>query len=205
MRASGSSMASASFNSNSRLQVLGLAVGTVEKIEPLRFLKIGSRVLSVLDLASELERVTRVCGVKDLVMEDTGILSSLCRVLCSNQVAELHSPPHPNLLSLQDVGHSLRKMLTCTTKECESLTSTSVDLFAKQVLPRCYGRSLFKYLDGTIGIVSQGAKPGDKVVMWLGCDSAMALRPGQDNRYRLVGEAMYDGAMDGSAYLGILP
>ncbi|KAF8864312.1 hypothetical protein BDZ45DRAFT_34306 [Acephala macrosclerotiorum] len=205
LRASGSSTASASFEVNGCLRVLGLTIGTIETTEPFRFPTTGSRMFPVLKLALELERVARVCNVKDLVMEDAGILLDLSRVLCANKVAELYSPPHLNFPSLQDAEHSLREMLSCTIEECEGLTSTSVNLFARQVFYTCYGRSLFKCLDGTIGIVPQGVKPGDKVVVWLGCDSAMALRSVWDNWYRPLGEAIYGGAMDGSAFLGILP
>jgi hypothetical protein len=68
----------------------------------------------------------------------------------------------------------------------------------------CPGRAIF-ITYGHLGIGTKAAQPGDIVTAILGCPSAMILRPTKDNRFRVVGEALCHGFMDGEGLLGSLP
>lgn len=46
---------------------------------------------------------------------------------------------------------------------------------------------------------------GDIVVVLIGCDYPMILRPTKEGNYKFVGQAYYDGFMNGEALLGPVP
>ena len=79
-----------------------------------------------------------------------------------------------------------------------------LNLLFTQVLTRCEGRSIFRAQDGNFGLVPCAARKGDIVVVFLGCDKPLVLRP-TGSRYKIVGEAYLDGFMEGEALLGPLP
>ncbi|CZR58212.1 uncharacterized protein PAC_08103 [Phialocephala subalpina] len=66
-------------------------------------------------------------------------------------------------------------------------------------------RSLFKSSEGYLGLGPAGTQPGDIIVVLLGCPSAMILRPVQNDKYQVVGEALCQGYLYGEGLLGPLP
>lgn len=60
----------------------------------------------------------------------------------------------------------------------------------------CYERFVFTTREGRLGLGPSTAEPGDKIVVLLGCDVPVLLRP-LDEGYRLVGECYVDGVMYG--------
>jgi Heterokaryon incompatibility protein (HET) len=202
---SGLSKASAKFRADACLEVCGRTIGTIEMTEPFRLPNPGSRESTAHSVSTELRRISSLLNLDDLLDDESQSLARLCRVLCSNTVLEVISYPGSDYLSLQDATNSLRETLRFTAENFGSDATASMKQFINIVLVNCQGRSLYRYLDGTIGLASKYVTLGDKVVVCLGCDTAMVLRPFRENQYRLIGEAVYDGAMDGSAFLGSLP
>ena len=203
IKVSGLSKASAKFRVGACLEVCGRTIGTIEIIEPFRLPSPGSRESTSRNVSLELQRITSILNLDGLLDDDSPSLVMLCRVLCASSVLEAVS--FPFFLSFQDAMDSLREALRLTTEDLDSDAVTRMKSFINSVLVNCYGRSLYRCLDGTIGLAPDFIRLGDKIAIWLGCDTAMVLRPFRENQYRLLGEAVYDGAMDGSAFLGPLP
>jgi len=62
----------------------------------------------------------------------------------------------------------------------------------------CLDRFVYTTANGRLGLGPAILKPGDKIVILLGCRVPVLLRP-QEGRYRLVGESYVDGIMYGEA------
>jgi hypothetical protein len=70
----------------------------------------------------------------------------------------------------------------------------------------CLGRSLFATSDGKIGLGPNSMQEDDVLAILLSCPTVMILRPlGTDHHYRVIGNAICSGFMDGEAILGSLP
>jgi hypothetical protein len=204
---SGPSRASATFKSDGCLEVVGSIVGVIDMVEPFRFPDPGSRENTFRSVYSELQRICRALDWDELLIQDSPNLDRLCRVLCPNSVLEVISSSMSDYryLGFQDVRMSMKEALRSRNDGITNV-SAGMKIFINSVLLNCYSRSLIYCRNGTIGLAPRFAEEGDKVTVWLGCDTAMVLRYDKSNqRYRLIGEAIYDGAMDGSAFLGPLP
>lgn len=68
----------------------------------------------------------------------------------------------------------------------------------------CTNRSIIRGTEGNIGLAPATASPGDVIAALLGCPSIMILRPA-GGRYRVIGEAVYQGFHYGEGFLGPLP
>jgi hypothetical protein len=66
-------------------------------------------------------------------------------------------------------------------------------------------RVFFWTKGGYVGLGAEFAQPGDKVVVFLGCARPMVVRPVENGKYKLVGDAYVPGLMNGEAILGPLP
>ncbi|KAI4266345.1 MAG: hypothetical protein L6R35_006959 [Caloplaca aegaea] len=59
--------------------------------------------------------------------------------------------------------------------------------------------------EGLIGMAPEACRENDCIVVLLGCQSPMVLRPTDDGSFLVVGECYVQGLMDGEALLGPLP
>jgi hypothetical protein len=202
---SGLSKTLARFREDTCLEVCGRTIGTIEMAEPFRLPNPGSRESTSRNVFLELQRITSLLNLDGLLDAGSQNLAKLCRVLCSNSVLEVISSSTLDYLNFQNAMNSLREALRFPNEHLGSDATTSVKPFINSMLVNCYGRSLYRCSDGTIGLASETVTLGDKVAAWLGCDTATVLRPFRDNQYRLLGEAVYDEALDGAAFLGSLP
>jgi hypothetical protein len=87
----------------------------------------------------------------------------------------------------------------------ESDLSRSECLFLFQVATMLRSRVVYKTSSGTFGIAPKSAEPGDIVAVFLGCHSAMVLRPCDGNTYKVIGESYCFGYSSGEGLLGPLP
>lgn len=205
---SGLSKASVTLKGDGCLEVVGKTIGTIDMVEPFQLPDPESQASMFPRVCTELRRLCHVLDWSDLLIQDGPNLDRLCSVLCPTSVLEIISSSKSDYryLSFQDVRTSLREALRYNGNEETLVLGTGMRIFINSVLLNCYGRSLIHCHNGTIGLAPRYAREGDRVTVWLGCDTAMVLRHDKSkNRYRLIGEAIYDGAMDGSAFLGPLP
>jgi hypothetical protein len=87
----------------------------------------------------------------------------------------------------------------------ESDQSRSEHVFLVRVAGMLCGRVVYKTSSDTFGIAPKSAEPGDTVTVFLGCDSAMVLRPCDGNTYNVIGESYCFGYSSGEGLLGPLP
>lgn len=194
---SGLSPASANFRADKCLEVHGVTVGTIKMTEPFRRSDPDSRIITS-DICSELYRICLILDGFNLINGDDRNLDRLCRILCPNTVLDV-TPS-----SISEIKTCLKTALKYLSEDINAVPY--MKKFLNAVLVNCYKRSLFRCENGMIGLGPRFASEGDKVVVLLGCDTAMILRPSKStHQYRLIGEAVYDGAMDGSVFLGPLP
>jgi hypothetical protein len=79
-------------------------------------------------------------------------------------------------------------------------------LFLSQVASICKARSIFLTEDGEIGLAPKMAREDDIVVVLLGCQVPIILRPTNNtSQYQVVGEAYFQSVMHQEALLGSLP
>ncbi len=70
--------------------------------------------------------------------------------------------------------------------------------------PLATGRSFFITYDGNVGLGPRSINIGDRIVVVLGADSAMAFRDAKNCSFKVVGEAYLDGCTSSEALLGPL-
>lgn len=66
-------------------------------------------------------------------------------------------------------------------------------------------RSIIMTQGGYVGLAPKIAHQADCIVVFLGCQSPIILRPKGDEDYLVVGEVYVDGLMTAEAFLGPLP
>ncbi|KAE9366430.1 HET-domain-containing protein, partial [Stipitochalara longipes BDJ] len=198
--AGGQSMPLVTFKGDGILQVAGVAIANILVAE--RFAPESEEYI-----AMEVQRIAHKMDLENFINKTPGNLRELSRVLCSNDFSSQYSPPREGYPSLNDSEIFLRALLNGSSDDQEAIESISLidEIYLDYVLRFCSGRSLFRSTDGHIGLGPEGAKSGDIITAWLGCGSAMILRPTGSGEYLVVGEAYCSGVMDGSAFLGPLP
>ncbi|PMD34559.1 HET-domain-containing protein [Hyaloscypha variabilis F] len=200
--ASGSSMSWVAFKDDRILQVAGIAIATIRVTENFSLGPCGSQTYGAFALG--LKRMAEQMDLEGFVNESSGNLRELARVLCSNDFSSQMSQPtagYPSLSDSETILQAILKESFDFQGHIEYIYKTYLDCVATY----CYGRSLFRSTNGHIGLGPEGAKPGDLITAWLGCDSVMILRPTGSGQYLVIGEAYCSGVMDGSAFLGPLP
>ena len=186
---------------NGILGVTGVTIGVIEDLEVFE-LQEGA---TDMDIVHSLKRI--LTGTEFLLpfTADAKGLTTLWLVLSSCYFSERFHPPRFNA-TCRGLKESLR-FISCLLESTFDERGFSwnerrvFNLFAH----KCLGRAIFITRDGHLGMAPKAAQPGDIVTVLLGCPSAMILRPTKDNRFRVVGEALCHGFMDGEALLGPLP
>ncbi len=73
--------------------------------------------------------------------------------------------------------------------------------FEYALFSAAYGRTFCRFDDGRVGWVPDKAEVGDQVVIFLGAQVPILLRP-HGSAYLVVDETYVDGMMDGQAFEG---
>ncbi|KAL9018203.1 MAG: hypothetical protein Q9185_004476 [Variospora sp. 1 TL-2023] len=125
--------------------------------------------------------------------KDADILSYRCEPL--NKI----------MLDFTEVMTRFLKLLDLTEKVSEDFLwdcSIFLDLFYNNVVGRAF---ILTQKEGLIGMAPEACRENDCIVVLLGCQSPMVLRPTDDGSFLVVGECYVQGLMDGEALLGPLP
>ncbi|KAH7348375.1 heterokaryon incompatibility protein-domain-containing protein [Rhexocercosporidium sp. MPI-PUGE-AT-0058] len=108
-------------------------------------------------------------------------------------------------------GHFCKELLlpTGNSEGKEDNEFNEIDsAFVFQLFRRlAIGRAFFTTAEGYIGVCPESAQIGDCVVVILGCEVPLVLRPYEDNKenFIVVGECYVPGIMNAEAILGRLP
>lgn len=96
-------------------------------------------------------------------------------------------------------------MLTSNTGEPPAALLVLETLIMDVVAAFLLGRSIVVLSNGTIALAPQDTQAGDVMAVLLGCDSPIVLRLLDADKYMVVSEAFYDGAMYGESISGPFP
>ena len=189
LHAGANSEAEVAFPIDGVLRVTGCMVGGIDAIEPFELSEPNARPDTDVEVAMEVRRVIQRFSIPDLLDQRGLKMRSLCRLLLSDRFSELYVPPDQNQVSIESTEQTLRDILTRPTADFvkDMLLSTSSRRILKHIFYYCFGRGLIKLLDGTLGLAYKTARRVDKVVVWLGCYSAMVVRPFKGVYFQLWG------------------
>ncbi|KAF8860397.1 HET-domain-containing protein [Acephala macrosclerotiorum] len=129
------------------------------------------------------------------------LLDAFVRTLICGMVKGPLPPDSGDCLNMDDC----RKAFIACVSKGEQQQNTAIYTFFLQIfLP---GRAFFVTDEGYIGLGPASARPGDRVMVILGCPVPILLRPvpGRREYYQVVGECFVDGLMAGEGLLGPLP
>ncbi|KAK5123885.1 hypothetical protein LTR85_002081 [Meristemomyces frigidus] len=190
--AAASSQSAACVGMDSTLRCEGIAVAKLAKVVPFQGLdhtllqgdRLGRKLVQMVDQVTEDEELLRNKDYREV----------LCRVLTQNNLRNRFAQPIE-----QQSEACLRETLGMreAALSVKDRQSGRRDLFHI-----CAGRSLCVSDERRFCLAPGAALPGDVIAVLLGCTSAVILRSSAAGTYQVIGEAYYDGVMDGEAVLG---
>jgi hypothetical protein len=182
------------------LKVEGVVVAVIQEVDPILL-----RPTHLDDEAIiELNRIATRAGFKGTAFQSHRH-EAFTRAVSTNGFAERLSPPVNYLPSAKQSEKVLFGILMSDTNNDLEGSRDDLQLVLQHVKRVCQGRSFYITKEMVPGLGPLGTKPGDHVTVLLGCNRPMILRPTEYGSYKVVGEAYYDGYMDGEALLGPLP
>jgi hypothetical protein len=188
------------FLDSGRLKVSAAHIGTIDKFRPLelalpvRLTRIATALLQLLSTI-------------DLNADYMGLCSRLdafVRTLCLDDFAELRDPPVPS--SRSNFKASRQYLMELVSGKADpSDISTAAERFLTRVWNDLKYRCIFETAEGHIGLGTISAELGDQVIVIIGCDVPMLVRPLSDDNFKVVGACYTCGIGSGEALLGQLP
>ena len=179
------------------LTVQGLLIGVVEKVHVIP--AFGSR--STISAIQDLKRIATSALFFPLQEHQ---LKAFCRTITGNDVRERCSPVLDALPSLIQLEILMKDLLEASPVY-EGTIMRKISSSLRIINSYCSGRTFFSSHEGRFGLGPYNARPGDLVAVLLGCRMPMMLRTCSEGGYQVIGEAYYDGFMNGEALLGPLP
>ena len=184
------------------LSVAGVAVATIENVQPMRFGETGEDFLTMLTTLWIMVMSNSTTAI-DL---ETSQLSTVCNTLCAGGFRHTSIPNHKHSPDFKSVMQSFKTILATGSILFGDVDSQK-EWFSYEAALKgtCDNRSFFVTKGGSVGIAPLSARPGDMVCVLLGCYSTVLLRQTRDDTYQLVGQSYMSGANAGEALLGPLP
>ncbi|KAL8959728.1 MAG: hypothetical protein Q9193_003453 [Seirophora villosa] len=128
-----------------------------------------------------------------------------CRTLCCDDFSYRFEPLNKNWLDFpKTMTHFLRFADMTEEVSDDFLRECSVllDSFYHVAVGRAF---IVTHNEGLIGFAPEHCRENDCIVILLGCQSPMVLRPTNDGSFLVIGECYVNGLMEGEALLGPLP
>lgn len=128
-----------------------------------------------------------------------------CRTICCNLFSDRFEPLNENVLDFpKTMTRFLR--LADSTEEVSDDFLRECEWFLLDFYNFAAGRAfIVTHREGLIGLTPEACRENDCIVILLGCQSPMVLRPTNDGSFLVVGECYIQGLVDGEALLGPLP
>jgi hypothetical protein len=193
------------FQQGGILQVSGVLVTAIERTEALNLSISEAAKLSPQPCILELQRVVSQIGFQDEHLHSKEKLRELCQTLCTDQVSDRYYPSTPKYPTRRSSEESLTELLNLRINSEYIGVKQEALKFMSGLLRFCEGRSLFRSTQGRSGLGPKTARAGDIVTVVLGVSNGLVLRPTNDHKFQVVGEAYYNDIMNGQALLGPLP
>jgi len=131
-------------------------------------------------------------------------MSRFCRVLCANLFSGLLHPALEIYPNLEQSVADLDEALNIYGLRPQALINR-LSRYFYWCQTYLSGKSLFLTKENQLGIGPNDMQENDIVVVLLGCEALMILRPAGSGQYQVVGEAYLEGFADTEALLGPLP
>lgn len=126
----------------------------------------------------------------------------MCRTLAVGDFSDMFEPIDPHSLDFQGTVDNVLKI----THSTPNVTPRGRTSFLRQFESTALGRVLIITRDNkSLGLAPQACREGDWIVVLLGCQSPMVLRPNDDGSFIVIGECYVHEIMNGEALLGPLP
>ncbi|KAK0670194.1 putative heterokaryon incompatibility protein [Cercophora samala] len=142
------------------------------------------------------------------------LYGNLSDVFEAGQESKVH---RPDLLSLQEAKELMLIIWKARSFHeiwcLDDPTWQRMERFLSKIGDRMKGRSVFRTVDGDIGVASSSVEPGDVVCVLLGCPVPVLLTPKETDgsspddpkQWQVSGSCFVVGWMDGEAITGPLP
>jgi len=184
------------------LSVAGVAVATIENVQPMHFGETGETFLIMLRTLW----IMVMSNPTNAIDLEISQLSAVCSTLCADEFRHTSIPEREQLPDFKSVIQTFKTILATGSLLFGDVDSQK-DWFSYGAIlsATCDNRSFFVTKGGSVGIAPLSARPGDMVCVLLGCYSTVLLRQTRDDTYQLVGQSYMSGVNAGEALLGPLP
>ncbi|KAL8684828.1 MAG: hypothetical protein Q9218_008117, partial [Villophora microphyllina] len=206
-RACWNSMAQARYTEGGPLIVTGCYAATVREVVPIPILdREQYSGEEVPELEETYAALRKLCSVirGDALMNLDQQAEALCRTLCCNSFADRYEPINRNWLDFQKVMERFPRLIDPASEAPRDFLIESAE-FLDAFYVSALERAVVLTKQGYIGLVPERCQPNDVIVVILGCQSPMVLRPTNEGHYHVVGECFVHGMMTGEILLGPLP
>ncbi|KAL8928745.1 MAG: hypothetical protein Q9208_001523 [Pyrenodesmia sp. 3 TL-2023] len=129
----------------------------------------------------------------------------LCLILFINLFSERWEPEDQRYPAFYATTRRFLELTDTTYEVSDAMIIDSAKLLDNFYF-NSFGRAfIITSNKGMIGLAPDTCRENDCIVILLGCESPMVLRPTNDGYYTVVGECYVHGLMEGEALLGPLP
>ncbi|KAH8592935.1 heterokaryon incompatibility protein-domain-containing protein [Bisporella sp. PMI_857] len=184
-----------------------LKVAGVHLQETIRITKTFSPISAKYPLRELVPQLYELAKESDVQHGGCTSIDMFCRTLATNGFSDLYYPPATVLPDLENSKILLSTLLGYSHNRPfnEETLDHCRKGFVDMIWTYANSRSFFFTTTGKIGLAPQSTKPGDQIVVFLGCRSPMLLRPVSREKFQLVGEVFFNDACFGQSFLGPIP
>ncbi|KAI4201529.1 MAG: hypothetical protein LQ350_003144 [Teloschistes chrysophthalmus] len=186
------------------LMVTGCYAATVRRVVP-----VSDHTLDLEEQDTQREFLMPVIRLLSTIQDDGSVdlgqgVEAVCRTLVCDEFADRWEPIATDRIDFRKTIKCFHALLDNTIKASDDVP---IDFrkFLSTFHTTCFGRAFIFTEHGYIGLAPERCQPHDVVVMVLGCQSPMVLRPTNTAEYLVVGECYIHGMMSGELFLGSLP
>ncbi|KAL9048194.1 MAG: hypothetical protein Q9206_006180 [Seirophora lacunosa] len=138
-----------------------------------------------------------------LYLEQTAEMA--CRTVCCDYFSDRCEPLNESALDFPKTMTRFLRLADLTEEVSDDFLRECME-FLLRFYDCAVGRAfIVTHNEGLIGLALEACRENDCIVILLGCQSPMVLRPTNDGSFLVVGECYVDGLMEGEALLGPLP
>ncbi|KAL8691862.1 MAG: hypothetical protein Q9218_003006 [Villophora microphyllina] len=190
----------ATFREGGVLNVKGVMVGSMSRIEEFYFTDRSNT-----SMIREIRRLVPPNVADSSRTHGQNLLDVFVRIICGNTFSDMFQPPATRRPSFE----VSRKFVLALLSEKSSVVSIRQGSYAQRYLDYvelfCNGRSLVSTTEGHLGLAPKTVREGDLLCVLLGCKNPLVLRPATNHQYMVLGECYVHALQHGEAFLGPLP
>lgn len=159
------------------------------------------------NVIDQLTRLSSEIGREELYQWGGRMQEVFVRTLIVDKFAEHYYPHNPVHPFVETISEEFGTYMS-THKQGVSETkprSYNLEAYFRNCRVTLAGTSLYRSKAGNLGLCPVYTQIGDILVLLVGCQTPLILRPQVGNTFLVVGEAYCHGFMNGESFLGPLP